>query len=323
MVPASMPSLMSSMASPVRQHFRHDTDMIEKLDITHLRTLNALFRCGNITATAEYLDVSQQAISLQLKKLRTILNDPLFIRTGHGVTPTPYAVRIEPHIRQILAQLHAIPLPDTMTAAQTTRTLVISATDYTQTVIVGELIAALRQTAPGVRIIVNNIDSAHLLHKMQSGDIDLALTSNSYVPEGLHVEPLFVEQYRCVTANQSIPFDHDLPIAQLVEHDFVVVSPGIASFKGSADPWFEQQGLKRNVVISAPSFFMAMTYLKQSDMVGFIPARLLPCEGLRDIPLQKYPPGYEVVAAYHPGARHDPLVTWVLELLRKRFAGSR
>lgn len=294
--------------------------MIEKLEINHLRTLDALYKFENLSAAAEYLDVSQQAISLQLKKIRGILSDQLFVRTGHGVVATPYAKLIQPHIRQVLIHLNEIPLPDTITPENTERTLVISATDYTQKVIVGELIKELRLSAPKVKIIVINIESANLIQKMHQGEIDLTLTSNGYVPEGLVSDAIFTERYVCVSANKDIVFDDYLPLERLVEYDFVVTSPGIASFKGSADSWFEQQGLRRKVHVSVPSFFMAQEYLKQSDMVGFLPSRLMPCAGLFEIPLKKYPPGYEVVAAYHSSARSDAFMMWLLDKIQQKFS---
>lgn len=293
--------------------------MIEKLQINHLRTLDALYKFENLSTAAEYLDISQQAVSLQLKKIRTILGDELFARAGHGVVATPYAKLIEPHIRQILTHLNDIPLPGSVTPANAERTLVISATDYTQKIIVGALINDLKISAPGVKIIVINIESAHLIQKMKQGDINLTLTSSTYVPEGLLSEALFAERYVCVTANKDIHFDDLLPLERLVEYDFVVTSPGIASFKGSADSWFEQQKLRRKVQVSVPSFFMAQEYLKQSGMVGFLPSRLMPCDGLFEMPLKKYPPGYEVVAAYHPSARNDAFMIWLLERIRQKF----
>ncbi|WP_323845700.1 LysR family transcriptional regulator [Microbulbifer magnicolonia] len=296
--------------------------MIEKLEIHHLRTLDALYRFENISSAAEHLDLSQQAISLQLKKLREILRDQLFVRTGHGVKPTPYAKLIEPHIHKVLSHLNEIPLPESIAPNQIARTLVISATDYTQRVIVGNLIKTLRQSAPGVKVIVANIESVNLTKKMQQGEIDLAFTSEGYVPEGLISASLFTEKYLCVSANKAINLDGSLSLERLVEHDFVVTSPGTGSFKGSADAWFTRQGLRRNVVVSVPSFFMAQEYLKQTDLVGFIPSRLLPCEGLTEIPLEKYPPGYEVVVAYHPGARSDSFMAWLLDLVSKRFSAS-
>lgn len=296
--------------------------MIENLEINNLRTLDALYKFGNISAAAESLNVSQQAVSLQLKKIRVILSDELFVRIGHGMTPTPYAKLIEPHIRKVLTYLNEIPLPNSVTPRNIERTLVISATDYTQKVIVGKLIKVLREFAPNVKVIVINIESVNLIGKMHKGEIDLAFTSHGYVPDGLISESLFVEKYVCASANKNIVFSDYLPLDELVKHDFVVVSPGTASFKGSADTWFEQQGYPRNVSLSVPSFFMAQEYLKQSDMVGFLPSRLLPYDGLFEIPLKKYPPGYEVVVAYHPSTKSDPFIMWLLDTVKTKFSVS-
>jgi len=294
--------------------------MIDKLEINHLRTLSALYQFGNISAAAEHLSVSQQAVSLQLKKIRSILGDQLFVRTGHGMIPTPYAKQIELHIQQILIRLNDIPLPNAITPSEIERTLVLCATDYTQQVIVTELIRELRQYAPKVKVIVTNIEHANLTKKIHQGSIDIAFTTSAYVPEGLISTPLFTEKYVCVSANKHIEFDRFLPLKQLIEHDFLIVSPGIGSFNGSADNWFEMQGYPRRVAVSAPSFFIAKEYLKHSNLVGFIPSRLLPCEGLFDIPLDKYPPGYQVVAAYHPSAKHDPLILWLLNTITTQFS---
>lgn len=293
--------------------------MINKLEIHHLRTLNALYQFGSISAAAEHLSVSQQAISLQLKKIRTILGDQLFVRTGHGMIPTPYAKDIEQHIEKILTHINSIPLSNTFSPQEITRTLVICATDYTQEVIVTDLIRELRQFAPKVKVIVTNIEHANLTQKIHQGSIDIVFTTSAYVPEGLISTPLFIEKYLCVTANKTIERTHDLSLQQLTKHDFVITSPGVGSFIGSADTWFELQGFPRQVAVSAPSFHMAKETIKHSNMVGFIPSRLLPYEGLFELPLEKYPPGYQVVAAYHPSAKHDLLISWLLDSVQKKF----
>lgn len=295
--------------------------MIDKLELTHLRTLDSLHRFGTISAAAEHLHVSQQAISLQLKKIRTLLGDPLFVRTGHGMAPTPYAKLIAPHVSAVLAQLNAIPLPHALLPEQVERTLVISGTDYTQKVVVADLVRDLRLHAPGVSIATVGIEVAGLARKMQQGEIDLVFTVDGQVAPGLVSEPLFLEQYRCVTANPALA-GAALSLEQLVQHGFVVTSPGGAHFRGSADGWFARQGLQRRVVASAPTFFMALEYLKGSELVAFMPSRLLPCEGLHEIALPKYPPGYGVVAAYHPSMRGDPFMGWVLERVKARLAAA-
>ena len=296
--------------------------MIDKLDITHLRTLDALARFPTISAAAEHLDVSQQAVSLQLKKLRTILGDPLFVRTGQGMAATPYAKLIAPQIGAVLAQLNAIPLPQALRPELAERTLVVSGTDYTQKVIVADLVRDLRSAAPKVKVAVVDIEVSALTRKMHQGEIDVIFTADGIAAPGLVSMPLFVEQYRCVTANRALAQAGAMSLAALVEHDFIVTNPGAPSFTGSADGWFARQGLERRVVASAPSFFMAMEYLKGSTMVAFMPARLLPCEGIYEIALPKYPPGYGVVAAFHPNAQNDPFMTWLLERVKARLAAA-
>jgi len=294
--------------------------MIEKLELNHFRVLSSLFELGTASAAAEALDVSQQAVSLQLKRIREILGDPLFVRTGQGMVPTAYMRLIQPHVHQVLAQIHAMPMPASIALQDIARTLSISATDHAQRIIVGDLIRELRRAAPRVRVKVSNIESASLVRRMQEGEIGVAFTSSGYVPEGLLSIPLFTERYVCVAARPLTEGPGALPLEALVAHDFLVVSPAVPGFDGSAGSWFEQQGLRRRVVASVPSFFMALEYLRQSDMVAFMPSRLLPCEGLFEVPLEKYPPGFQVVAAYHPSAMSDPLLTWVLEHARTRFA---
>jgi DNA-binding transcriptional LysR family regulator len=297
--------------------------MIEKLELNHLRMLSALYEQRTVSAAAEALDVSQQAVSLQLKRIREILGDPLFVRTGHGMVPTAYGQLIQPHVRQLLALIHAMPMPTSIPLEDIERTLSISATDHAQRIIVGDLIRELRRAAPRVKVKISNIESAGLVRRMQEGEIDVAFTSNGYVPEGLLSTPLFTERYVCVAARPLTDGPGALPLEALVAHDFLVVSPAVPSFDGSAGSWFEQQGLRRRVVASVPSFFMALEYLRQSDMVAFMPSRLLPHEGLFEVPLEKHPPGFQVVAAYHPSAMSDPLLTWVLDHVRAQCGTAR
>ena len=297
--------------------------MIDKLELNHLRMLSALYEQGTVSAAAEALDLSQQAVSLQLKRVREILGDPLFMRTGHGMVPTAYGQLIQPHVRQLLALIHAMPMPTSILLENIERTLSISATDYAQRIIVGDLIRELRRAAPKVKLKISNIESASLVRRMQEGEIDMALTSNGYVPEGLLSIPLFTERYICVAGRPLTEGPAALALVSLVAHDFLVVSPAVPSFDGSAGSWFEQQGLRRRVVASVPSFFMAMEYVRKSNMVAFLPSRLLPCDGLFEVPLEKYPPGFQVVAAYHPSAMSDSLLTWVLDYLRVQGGTAR
>jgi len=297
--------------------------MIEKLELHHLKTLAALLHYQNISLAAESLNLSQQAVSAKLKRLRDILGDNLFIREGHGIVPTPYARSILPYVESLISQLNAFPLPACNDISKMERQIVISATDYAQAVILPKLINKLRQVAPQVKVIVCNVEVAALTKKMSQGEIDLAFTTSGYVPDGLISTPLFIERYVCVEADldksnsDRLSIEKNLQeamaVKDLAKRDFVVVNPGTASLTGSAEAWFLQQGLTRHVSVSAPTFYMAQEYIKASDMVGFMPSKLLPLAGLRVIALEKSPPGYQVVAAYHAKVKNDALIHFLLE----------
>lgn len=296
--------------------------MIDKLELHHLRLLGALYDRATLSAAAEKLGITQQAASLQLKRIRELLGDPLFVRTGHGMAPTAHARQIRGQVEQVLALVHAIPRAGELSLQDLERTLHICATDHAQRVVLSQLLPVLRQAAPRVRVQVSNIEAAGLARKMQLGEVTLALTSNAYVPEGLRTLPLFTERYVCVAGQPQGTPEKRVPLAEIVRRDFLVVSPGVAGFEGSAGAWFEQQRLKRRAVLSVPSFFMAQEFLRGSDLVAFLPSRLLPCEGLHEVPLEKLPPGYEVVAAWHPAGEGDALLQRVLDQLRAAFHPS-
>ncbi|PTY37368.1 transcriptional regulator [Saccharospirillum sp. MSK14-1] len=293
--------------------------MIEKLELKQVRTLAVLLQTGSISATAEHLSLSQQAVSQQLNRLRELLGDPLFVRSGQGMAPTHYARSIEAQLQHVLAAVQAIPLPGQQALNELDRALVISATDYTQQLIALPLLAELREWAPNVRLKLINIEAQSLTRRMQQGDIDLALTTSAYVPEGLESRALFTEEYRLYSAHHSVPDNTALSLSQLVGLDFVVTSPGTADFKGSAQDWFERRDIKRRVVLSVPSFYMAQRALQQAALVAFLPRRLPRLEGIYELPLQPLPPGYEVVAAYHPSAASDPLLRRVLTWMQTYF----
>jgi len=296
--------------------------MIDQLQLSHLRTLDALYTLGHMSAAAQSMGVTQQAVSLQLRRMRAILGDPLFVRTGHGMVPTPYALRIRAQVQQVLQLVRAIPAARQPALHTLEQTVHLCATDYTQQIVVAGLVAALRREAPGVRVLVSHIEGTALLRKMQQGAITLAFTSSGHVPEGLQTAPLFTERYVCVSARPLAPPGRALALAELVAHDFLVVSPGVPGFEGSAGAWFARHGLARRVVLSAPSYGMAQHCLRQAALVAFMPSRLMPCDGLVEVPLERHPPGFEVVAAYHPAAASDPLLVWMLQWLRAQGGGG-
>ncbi len=64
---------------------------IRKLDLNLLAVFDALYDERNVTRAANRLALTQPTVSGLLKRLRQTFSDQLFVRTSHGVLPTPRA----------------------------------------------------------------------------------------------------------------------------------------------------------------------------------------------------------------------------------------
>ena len=95
--------------------------MIPDIDLNVLRVFDALMRHGSVTRAGRALGLSQPAMSAALAKLRTALGDPLFVRTGRGMQPTPHAVDLAEPIRRVLDTVQAEVLHKRTFEAATTR----------------------------------------------------------------------------------------------------------------------------------------------------------------------------------------------------------
>lgn len=285
--------------------------MLDNIELHHLKAFRQIYKLKNITAASEKLNTSQQALSVKLKKMRLEFGDQLFVKSGHGVVPTPYAKKIFPFVEAALDSIVQIPLPVDADPQLVEKVITISATDFLQQVVVTKLIAKLSVSAPGIKLILINIESSELMRKFSAGEIDLALTSQGYVPDGLLTDDLFVEQYRCVTSNEKLFQTSPVSLADLTHHAFVVTNPSVPAFKGSADDWLRRKGYEREVAVSSSSFSMTKEIVKQTNYLAFLPSRLLPERGLIELQLESSPPGFQSVLAYHPSQAEDPVFTHI------------
>ncbi|MCB1405255.1 MAG: LysR family transcriptional regulator [Rhodobacteraceae bacterium] len=81
---------------------------IRDIDLNLLVLFEAIYSAGNISRAAQVLDMNQPTVSNALTRLRTQLDDPLFVRDGKGVRPTERAEAIIAPIRRALQDIHSI-----------------------------------------------------------------------------------------------------------------------------------------------------------------------------------------------------------------------
>ena len=148
---------------------------IKDIDLNLLRVFDAVYRAGSVSRAAELLDLTQPAASQGLTRLRTLVHDPLFVRAPGGVRPTPKAERLAEPIRQALAVIEqALSESSGFEPAVSRRTFRVHMSDIGEGRFLPQLMTALREQAPGVRIETLPLPRGEIADALDAGRIDLA-----------------------------------------------------------------------------------------------------------------------------------------------------
>jgi DNA-binding transcriptional LysR family regulator len=148
---------------------------INDMDLNLLRVFDAVYRMRSVSRAAEVLDLTQPAVSQGLTRLRLLIKDPLFIRAAGGVQPSPKADRLAPAVRSALGTLEqALSEGVAFDPLQSDKTFRLHMSDIGEGRFLPELMVALRERAPGVRIETLPLPSAGIADALDSGQIDFA-----------------------------------------------------------------------------------------------------------------------------------------------------
>lgn len=288
-----------------------------RLNVKQLRVFVALLKDGNMSRVAEDIGLTQQAVSANLAALRDVFQDPLFLRNGRGVTPTDLALELGREMENILASLDRLVHRAAFHPADIRATLNVSAADYAHAVAITPKLARIRRAAPGLKLVLTELEVDALPAKMGSGEIDVVVSINDNVPAHYPRQVLLQEEYVCVAAKGS-PFGRGThTLERIAAQPHVVVSPRKANLVGSADSWFQAQGLRRETILSAPHFLLIPDIVVATGALAFIPSRLMPDARLTKVALAARirPPGFELIAAWHPRSACNPLISWFVAML--------
>src|SRR5882672_1572406 len=159
---------------------------------------DALVVHHSVSRAAAHVGVTQSAMSSSLRQLRGLFGDPLFLRSSHGVVPTPRARELAPPVREALRLLERTLGPLTFDPATSTRTFTLMTSDYVEFVLLPRLVAHLGRQAPGVRLRVLPWGLHQTPDDLARGNADLMLGFYDRVPAHHREELLFEERYACI-----------------------------------------------------------------------------------------------------------------------------
>ena len=293
-----------------------------------LRVLHVLLAERSLTRAATMLGSSQPAISKVLVKLRLAFDDPLFVRVGSTMQPTPKAQQIAEPLRLLLAQAEALGrLPAPFDAASSNRQYRLLVSDVGVLRFLPPLMKALAVEGPQVQLVALPLDMRQFQAQLETGIADIALGAFPRATQGLRRQRLYSEGYLSVARA-----DHPR-LAQLgsrggflAERHIVVA----AAYTGHGAHVMAEQALTteipaERIALSVPSFVGAALAAARSQAIATLPARLARDFG-RELGLAAFRPPLalpriDVAQYWHERYHHDAAHQWLRRLVHRTFGG--
>ncbi len=291
---------------------------ITRLDPRLLLAFVAIYEECSVTRAAARLSITQQGLSGILARLRSVFDDPLFVRVPHGVSPTPFSDTIYPKVIAAIEGLKSLTQIEAFDPSTLDLTFRIATNDYALSVVIQPLFRHLRRLSPNLKLVVVPFQTELLTGQMRSGQVDLGLTVPEFLPDNLHSKTLFSDHYKCVFRKSHPLATKKLTIDEFCKAEHLLVAPNGDDMRSTTDAILEQTGHRRRVGIAVPSFLVARSLLATTDLLGLLPSRLLKADPdslfITDPPIGV--PSFDIISVWSERSNADPLNTWMRELLR-------
>ncbi|MFT4116693.1 LysR family transcriptional regulator [Bradyrhizobium sp.] len=296
---------------------------IRRLDLNLLLLFDGLFRTQNLSAVSRQLGVSQPTASADLRKLRDFFGDPLFLSTGRGMRPTPFAESISDAVRTVLATIdQQILRKPRFVPEESDRVFTVTASDIGVLIFIPPILQRIRTMAPGASLRCVPTSHEHLEDALESGEIDLAI---GYFPDlvgpNIATEDLFDHPFTCIVRKDHPTIGDSLSLEQFLAADHIVVNQ-----QGRSQEIFERRvrdlKLQRRVVLHLPHFMSVPQLIATSDMISTVPFSLgawYANAGLKLLPPPVSIPLIELKQHWHRRMDNEPAVRWLQSIVAEEL----
>lgn len=243
------------------------------LDLNLLVALDALLRESSVSRAALRIGLSQPATSHALQRLRDLLGDPLLVRTGARMELTPRALALQAPLAQALDQVRGLLAPDVFDAISSERQFRLMMPDLAVELLMPSLMAKVTRAAPNVRIDVVPWRGPAIFHAEFARTIDMVISiGNAF--KGFHRQLLYTDS-DALAVRRGHPAGSGLAKRErfLSARHVAVVLRGQS--EDLIDSWLRSKGWERRIALVVPSYIEALHVAARTDLVAFVPRRLI------------------------------------------------
>lgn len=293
---------------------------VRKLDLNLLVVLDALLAEKNLTHAGERIGMTQPAVSSSLTKLRALFDDQLLVRQGRGFVLTPRAEQLVPSVAECVSAVHrTFEVLPTFDPLMSTRTFIVSASDYFLAELTGPLLGLLRREAPHTRLQFSPLP-------IEEGVTPIDLLRNDVIIAGTgrgvpgKRASLFSDRFVCIidAAHPALQGER-LPFSALGAYPHVRSSFGVG-VATHIDDMLSEAGVIPRDIMTVQGFMSVPFALPGTEWLGWVPERTAHRYAadlglvIAHTPIE---PAVLVEAAHwHPSKSSDPALQWLLQQLR-------
>lgn len=287
-------------------------------DLNLLVTLDVLLTEGSVARAAKRLRLSPSAMSRALSRLRETTGDPLLVRAGRGLVPTPRALALREQVHQLVEDAEAVLRPaETLDLQRLARTFTLRTSDGFVENFGPDLIARLAAEAPGVRLrFVQKLDKDSA--PLRDGEVDLetGVVGKTTGPE-VRAQLLFRDRFVGVVRTGHPLSQGEVTAARYATGRHVGVSRRGLD-RGPVDEALALLGLEREIATVVGGFSTALALARASDLIATVPERHTGKlrAGLYSFMLPMPSPEIAISMLWHPRLDADPAHRWLRGCVR-------
>jgi len=289
---------------------------MESADANLLLALDALLQAGSVTGAARRMNVSPPAMSHTLSRLRLAVGDPLFVRAGNRLVPTPRALAMRERVSRAATEIGSLLRPDRpLELATLERTFVIRASDAMIVTVGHALDVLVRTEAPGVALHLVGVLLA------EASEVDLDIGVQYGLAPDLRTQTLFHEEMVAVVRKDHPLANRRLVPARLAAFEHIAVASQRAKLDELTKPRRSRRWRPPSRIV--PSFLAAAALVRASDAYTVIPSRLaatiVDAFGLCQLTVTGPPKRVAIAQAWSPRFDNDAGHVWLRSCVRRAF----
>lgn len=292
---------------------------LNSLDLNLLVALDALLSESSVARAGAKLGRSQPAASHALRHLRQLFDDPLLVRVGHKMQLTPKAESLREPLREVLGGVEQLLSERRFDPATSDRIFRLMMPDLVTSILVPPLVERTMEEAPGILLDIVGWRGPETLTSDFAQILDIIISWTGDAFPGFHRQRLYLERDALAfRAGRSDAAALSTREGFLAARHISVVGSGEAS--DPIDEWLLANDMKRSIAVVVPNYLQALQVAAASDLVAFVPGRMILALG-SGLGLGTCPPpvdpGEDQQYLFYPARSvRDPASTWMRELVK-------